>query len=37
MPTLGGAFEGYMAADPHRSKRTNELYRYEATAERALA
>ena len=34
MPTLGGVFEGYMAANP---KRTNELYRYEATAERALA
>ena len=29
MPTLGGVFEGYMAANP---KRTNELYRYEATA-----
>ena len=37
MLTLGGAFEGYMAANPNRSKRTNEIYRYEATAERALA
>ena len=30
MPTLGDAFEDYMAANPNRSKRTNELYRYEA-------
>ena len=30
MPTLGDAFEGYMAANPNRSKRTNELYRHEA-------
>ena len=30
MPTLGEAFEDYMAANPNRSKRTNELYRYEA-------
>ena len=37
MPTLGGVFEGYMAVNPNRSKRTNELYRYEATAERPLA
>ncbi len=28
--TLGDAFEEYMAVDPTRSKRTNELYRYEA-------
>ena len=30
MPTLGDAFEDYMAANPSRSKRTDELYRYEA-------
>ena len=30
MPTLGDAFEDYMAANPNRSRRTNELYRYEA-------
>ena len=30
MPTLGDAFEEYMAVNPNRSKRTNELYRYEA-------
>ena len=30
MPTLGETFEQYMAANPNRSKRTNELYRYEA-------
>ena len=30
MPTIGDAFEGYMAANPNRSPRTNELYRYEA-------
>ena len=30
MPTLGVAFEDYMAANPNRSKRTDELYRYEA-------
>ena len=30
MPTLGDAFEGYMAVNPNRSKRTAELYRYEA-------
>ncbi len=30
MPTLGDAFEDYMAANPNRSKRTDELYRYEA-------
>ncbi len=30
MPTLGDAFEDYMSANPNRSKRTNELYRYEA-------
>ena len=30
MPTLGDVFEQYMAANPNRSKRTNELYRYEA-------
>ena len=30
MPTLGDTFEEYMAANPNRSKRTNELYRYEA-------
>ena len=30
MPTLGDAFEDYMLANPNRSKRTNELYRYEA-------
>ena len=30
MPTLGDAFEDYMTANPNRSKRTNELYRYEA-------
>ena len=30
MPTLGGTFEQYMAANSNRSKRTNELYRYEA-------
>ena len=29
MPTLADAFEDYMAANPGRSKRTNELYRYE--------
>ena len=27
MPTLGDTFEEYMAANPNRSKRTNELYR----------
>ena len=30
MPTLGDAFEDYMNANPNRSRRTNELYRYEA-------
>ena len=30
MPTLADTFEQYMAANPNRSKRTNELYRYEA-------
>ena len=30
MPTLGDAFEDYMGANPNRSKRTDELYRYEA-------
>ena len=30
MPTLGDTFEEYMTANPNRSKRTNELYRYEA-------
>ena len=30
MPTLGDAFEQYMTVNPNRSKRTNELYRYEA-------
>ena len=30
VPTLGETFEQYMAANPNRSKRTNELYRYEA-------
>ncbi|MCY4408644.1 MAG: tyrosine-type recombinase/integrase [Rhodospirillaceae bacterium] len=30
MPTLDETFEQYMAANPNRSKRTNELYRYEA-------
>ena len=30
MPTLDDTFEQYMAANPNRSKRTNELYRYEA-------
>ncbi len=30
MPTLGEAFEDYMKANPERSKRTDELYRYEA-------
>ncbi|MCY4238620.1 MAG: Arm DNA-binding domain-containing protein [Rhodospirillaceae bacterium] len=30
MPSLGEAFEDYMAANPNRSKRTDELYRYEA-------
>ena len=30
MPTLADAFEDYMTANPNRSKRTNELYRYEA-------
>ena len=30
MPTLGDTFEEYMIANPNRSKRTNELYRYEA-------
>ena len=30
MPTIGDAFEDYMAANPSRSPRTNELYRYEA-------
>ena len=30
MPTLAEAFEDYMKANPHRSKRTDELYRYEA-------
>ena len=29
-PRLGETFEQYMAANPNRSKRTNELYRYEA-------
>ena len=29
MPTLGDAFEEYMAVNPNRSKRTDELYRYE--------
>ena len=28
--TLGDAFEDYMAANPNRTKRTNDLYRYEA-------
>ena len=30
MPTLGDTFEDYMAANPNRSRRTDELYRYEA-------
>ena len=30
MPSLGDVFEQYMTANPNRSKRTNELYRYEA-------
>ena len=30
IPTIGDAFEDYMAANPNRSPRTNELYRYEA-------
>ena len=30
MPTLGVVFEEYMAVNPNRSKRTDELYRYEA-------
>ena len=30
MPTLGDAFEDYMAVNPNRARRTNELYRYEA-------
>ena len=30
MPALDETFEQYMAANPTRSKRTNELYRYEA-------
>ena len=30
MPTLRDAFEDYMTANPNRSKRTDELYRYEA-------
>lgn len=30
MPTLADAFEDYMTANPYRSKRTDELYRYEA-------
>ena len=30
MPTLVDAFEEYMAVNPNRSKRTDELYRYEA-------
>ena len=30
MPTLGDAFEDYMTANPNRSKRTNELYRYDS-------
>ena len=30
MPMIGDAFEDYMTANPNRSKRTNELYRYEA-------
>jgi len=30
MPTLADAFEDYMAANPNRSPRTDELYRYEA-------
>ena len=30
MPILKDAFEEYMAVNPNRSKRTNELYRYEA-------
>ncbi len=30
MPTLGDAFEDYMAVNPNRSRRTNGLYRYEA-------
>ncbi len=28
-PTLGDAFEAYMASNPNRKPRTNELYRYE--------
>ena len=30
MPTLQDAFDGYMAANPNRSQRTDDLYRYEA-------
>ena len=30
MPTLGVVLEEYMAVNPNRSKRTDELYRYEA-------
>ncbi|MCE2521136.1 MAG: DUF4102 domain-containing protein [Alphaproteobacteria bacterium] len=30
MPTLRDAFEGCMASNPNRSRRTDELYRYEA-------
>ena len=30
MPTLADAFEEYMAVNPNRSRRTNELYRYQA-------
>ena len=36
MPTLGDVFELYMAANPNRSKRTNDLYRYEANRHRRL-
>ena len=36
MPTLGDTFEEYMAASPNRSKRTNELYRYDNEAKRYL-
>ena len=29
IPTIGDAFEDYMAANPNRAPRTNDLYRYE--------
>ena len=36
IPTIGDAFQNYMAANPNRSPRTNELYRYEANRAMSL-